>query len=105
MHACSPLTKSFRYLLFALLLVPWLSAIPGFGESYETSPKSSAGISLYDVPVFSDFDGTITQIDVTDRILSELAHPSWEEIEQEWARGMIGSRECADKSIRYDGIW
>ena len=57
MHACSPLTKSFRYLLFALLLVPWLSAIPGFGESYETSPKSSAGISLYNVPVFSDFDG------------------------------------------------
>ncbi len=35
--------------------------------------------------VFSDFDGTITQIDVTDEILSELAHPGWEEIEQECA--------------------
>jgi 2-hydroxy-3-keto-5-methylthiopentenyl-1-phosphate phosphatase len=49
--------------------------------------------------VFSDFDGTITQIDVTDRILSELAHPSWEEVEQEWARGMIGSRECLARQM------
>ena len=33
--------------------------------------------------VFCDFDGTITQLDVTDQILSQLAHPSWREIEQQ----------------------
>jgi len=49
--------------------------------------------------VFSDFDGTITQIDVTDAILSELAHPTWEEIEQEWVRGVIGSRECLSRQM------
>jgi len=49
--------------------------------------------------VFSDFDGTITQIDVTDEILSELAHPGWEEIEQEWVRGAIGSRECLGRQM------
>jgi 2,3-diketo-5-methylthio-1-phosphopentane phosphatase len=49
--------------------------------------------------VFSDFDGTITQLDVTDLILTELAHPSWREIEQEWVRGAIGSRECLERQM------
>jgi 2-hydroxy-3-keto-5-methylthiopentenyl-1-phosphate phosphatase len=47
--------------------------------------------------IFCDFDGTITQSDVTDQILTELAHPSWREIEQEWVRGLIGSRECLER--------
>jgi len=46
-----------------------------------------------------DFDGTITQVDVTDLLLSELAHPSWREIEQEWVRGQIGSRECLERQM------
>ncbi len=49
--------------------------------------------------VFSDFDGTITQLDVTDQILSQLAHPSWREIEREWMLGLIGSRECLERQI------
>jgi 2,3-diketo-5-methylthio-1-phosphopentane phosphatase len=49
--------------------------------------------------VFTDFDGTITQVDVTDEILAQLAHPSWQEVEQEWTRGLIGSRECLDRQI------
>ena len=49
--------------------------------------------------VFSDFDGTITQIDVTDEILDQLAHPSWREVEQEWVRGAIGSRECLERQL------
>jgi 2-hydroxy-3-keto-5-methylthiopentenyl-1-phosphate phosphatase len=61
-----------------------------------TSPISQSGLRPI---VFCDFDGTITQIDVTDEILSELAHPSWEEVEQEWARGMIGSRECLTRQM------
>ena len=49
--------------------------------------------------VFTDFDGTITQRDVTDEILSQLAHPSWRDVEQEWTRGLIGSRECLERQI------
>ena len=49
--------------------------------------------------VFTDFDGTITQRDVTDEILAQLAHPSWREIELEWTRGLIGSRECLERQI------
>jgi 2-hydroxy-3-keto-5-methylthiopentenyl-1-phosphate phosphatase len=49
--------------------------------------------------IFCDFDGTITEIDVTDQILSQLAHPSWREVEQEWVRGAIGSRECLERQM------
>src|SRR5579863_4547220 len=49
--------------------------------------------------IFSDFDGTITQLDVTDLVLTQLAHPSWREVEQEWARGLIGSRECLERQM------
>ena len=49
--------------------------------------------------IFCDFDGTITQLDVTDQILAQLAHPSWREVEQEWVRGLIGSRECLERQM------
>lgn len=49
--------------------------------------------------IFCDFDGTITEIDVIDLILSQLAHPSWREVEQEWVRGTIGSRECLERQM------
>ncbi len=49
--------------------------------------------------IFCDFDGTITQLDVTDIILTQLAHPSWREVEQEWVRGLIGSRECLERQM------
>ena len=56
--------------------------------------KSGAKSSKATPVIFCDFDGTITQQDVTDQVLAQFAHPSWREIEQEWARGSIGSREC-----------
>ncbi|MGH9352290.1 MAG: MtnX-like HAD-IB family phosphatase [Terriglobia bacterium] len=49
--------------------------------------------------VFSDFDGTITLADVTDEILSRLADPVWQEIEQLWKAGKIGSRECLARQL------
>lgn len=49
--------------------------------------------------VFCDFDGTITKLDVTDQILTQLAHPSWQAIEQQWMQGTIGSRECLERQI------
>src|SRR5438094_9374529 len=49
--------------------------------------------------VFCDFDGTVTQIDVTDEILTRLADPAWRDVEQEWVRGEIGSRACLERQM------
>jgi 2-hydroxy-3-keto-5-methylthiopentenyl-1-phosphate phosphatase len=49
--------------------------------------------------ILSDCDGTITQVDVTDLILAQFAHPSWQDVEQEWVRGSIGSRECLERQM------
>src|SRR5579872_2042501 len=49
--------------------------------------------------IFSDFDGTITRVDVTDAILTEFADPEWERIEEEWVAGRIGSRECLRRQM------
>jgi len=47
--------------------------------------------------VFSDFDGTITRLDVTDEILKQYADPAWRDVEELWRRGEIGSRECFER--------
>ena len=49
--------------------------------------------------LYCDFDGTITQQDATDYILSRLADPEWELIEREWKAGQIGSAECMRRQI------
>jgi 2,3-diketo-5-methylthio-1-phosphopentane phosphatase len=41
-----------------------------------------------------DFDGTICREDVSEAILAEFATPEWWEIDLEFQRGEIGSREC-----------
>ncbi|MBI4433122.1 MAG: MtnX-like HAD-IB family phosphatase [Candidatus Omnitrophica bacterium] len=51
------------------------------------------------VRFFIDFDGTISNEDVVDRILERFAKPQWQEIEKEWAEGKIGSRECLDRQL------
>ena len=43
---------------------------------------------------FCDFDGTVTREDVIDRILEEFADPMWQQIEQAWVNGEMGSRDC-----------
>lgn len=55
------------------------------------------GASAQKPIIFSDFDGTITQLDVTDVILERFADPSWHEIEGRWLKGGIGSRECIER--------
>ncbi|MBS0506765.1 MAG: MtnX-like HAD-IB family phosphatase [Proteobacteria bacterium] len=42
----------------------------------------------------SDFDGTISLEDVTDTLLTRFGRPGWQELEDAWERGEIGSREC-----------
>jgi 2-hydroxy-3-keto-5-methylthiopentenyl-1-phosphate phosphatase len=49
--------------------------------------------------VFVDFDGTIAPSDTTDLLLEAFADPSWQEIEDDWKAGRIGSRECLVRQI------
>jgi len=44
--------------------------------------------------VVIDFDGTICRQDVSEEILDAFGSPEWREIDQEFQRGEIGSREC-----------
>jgi len=46
-----------------------------------------------------DFDGTISTIDVTDSLLGRFARPGYEELEEAWVNGEIGSRVCMQKQI------
>lgn len=44
--------------------------------------------------VQSDFDGTISLLDVTDTLLTRFGQSGWQALEDQWERGEIGSREC-----------
>jgi len=46
-----------------------------------------------------DFDGTISLSDVTDTLLERFGSFGWEQLEQDWRDGKIGSRECMSKQI------
>jgi 2-hydroxy-3-keto-5-methylthiopentenyl-1-phosphate phosphatase len=49
--------------------------------------------------IFCDFDGTISLADITDTLLESFATSAWQEIEQAWQAGAIGSRECLARQI------
>ncbi|MBR8652473.1 MtnX-like HAD-IB family phosphatase [Achromobacter sp. Marseille-Q0513] len=46
-----------------------------------------------------DFDGTISLQDVTDTLLQRHGMPGWEDLEEAWERGEIGSRECMSGQV------
>ena len=46
-----------------------------------------------------DFDGTVTQNDVTNFLLATLADSRWRQIEAAWEAGLISSRECMVQQI------
>ena len=49
--------------------------------------------------IFCDFDGTISDQDTTDLVLSRLADPSWAVVEAEWAAGGINAADCMQQQI------
>ncbi len=49
--------------------------------------------------VLVDFDGTIATVDTTDRLLERFAEPTWQDVEDDWKAGRIGSRECMVRQI------
>ncbi|WP_043970332.1 MtnX-like HAD-IB family phosphatase [Acinetobacter sp. NBRC 110496] len=49
--------------------------------------------------ILCDFDGTISLKDTTDHLLETFARPGWQDIEDEWVAGKIGSKVCMQKQI------
>ena len=49
--------------------------------------------------VVCDFDGTISDFDVTDDLLARFALPEWEQVEVEWKAGRISARECMARQV------
>ena len=49
--------------------------------------------------VYVDFDGTIMLCDTTDYLFERFALPEWRAVEEEWAAGRIGSRECMAQQV------
>lgn len=50
--------------------------------------------------IFLDFDGTISDRDAIDAILERYASQEWLTIEEQWRRGLIGSRLCLTEQMR-----
>jgi 2,3-diketo-5-methylthio-1-phosphopentane phosphatase len=46
-----------------------------------------------------DFDGTVAPVDTVDALLERFAGPGWRQIEEEWVRGAISSRQCMTSQI------
>lgn len=49
--------------------------------------------------VLCDFDGTISEKDVTDTLLDHFGNDTCIELEKQWQEGVIGSRECMRQQI------
>jgi 2-hydroxy-3-keto-5-methylthiopentenyl-1-phosphate phosphatase len=56
-------------------------------------------VSNSDWAIQCDFDGTISTVDVTDSLLTRFGRDGYEELEDAWVRGEIGSRVCMQKQI------
>ena len=50
--------------------------------------------------ILCDFDGTISLEDVIDALLEKYGQPGWQELEDQWKAGTIGSRECMQGQVR-----
>lgn len=49
--------------------------------------------------ILSDFDGTISFNDVTDTLLTCFGQQGWEELEEQWLAGHIGSQKCMCEQV------
>jgi 2-hydroxy-3-keto-5-methylthiopentenyl-1-phosphate phosphatase len=50
--------------------------------------------------IYFDFDNTITDFDVLDDIIQRFSiNDDWKQVEEAWASGAIGSRECLEQQF------
>lgn len=55
---------------------------------------------MENIQVFSDFDGTITKEDTLNKFLRLYADKKWLDIEDDWVKGKIGSKECIERQMK-----
>ena len=54
---------------------------------------------------FCDFDGTITKEDTLNKFLCLYTEKKWLDIEDDWIKGKIGSKECIEKQMQlFDNV-
>lgn len=51
------------------------------------------------ISMYVDFDGTIAPDEPTDALFDRFADPAWREIEAEWQKGSMSSRDCMQRQI------
>lgn len=49
--------------------------------------------------ILCDFDGTISSEDVIDGLLTRHGLPGWQQLEDDWVAGRIGSRDCMQGQV------
>ncbi|MCX7515258.1 MtnX-like HAD-IB family phosphatase [Rhodanobacter denitrificans] len=49
--------------------------------------------------ILCDFDGTVSVEDVIDSLLDRYGRPGWEQLEEAWRAGQIGSRVCMSGQV------
>lgn len=49
--------------------------------------------------IFTDFDETITRVNVTDTVLEKFADPSWHAIQDAWLAGKLSAREVLQRQM------
>ena len=79
--------------------------VPGNGKDISLGSRTNGlPFDLSRCVIFFDFDNTITQNDVLDKIIEQFAiDDRWVLLEEEWRKGKIGSKECLEgqlKSVR-----
>ena len=68
-------------------------------ENKHCQDMSFSGNDLYQYIVLCDFDGTISEKDVTDTLLEHFGNDKCAQLEQQWLDGVIGSRDCMREQI------
>ena len=64
---------------------------------FNTTPSNIPPIPS--IHILCDFDGTISLDDTTDTLLKSFAKNGWEDIEEQWENGIIGSQLCMKNQI------
>jgi 2-hydroxy-3-keto-5-methylthiopentenyl-1-phosphate phosphatase len=62
-------------------------------------PGTATGSASRSWNILCDFDGTVTPDDVIDGLLERFGRPGWQELEDDWRAGRIGSRECMQRQV------
>jgi 2,3-diketo-5-methylthio-1-phosphopentane phosphatase len=80
-------------------IIAWLNWFRFVRVGENKLPDNSILSLNTDLFVAIDFDGTVTDTDITDVIIRDFAKPGWEETERLWESGAIGSQECLAKQF------